>query len=389
MAVPGSALIAVKAILMLLLFAATIQRFISAGILREWLLQLLFWICFILVWLLVGIINNDTADSMREAAAYFSFLLFIFCFIVGLQWMNRHLIVRVLLAGVFFYAALKFIVLLALIVGVLDPIEFYYLLKDIASGVVMSGFGEGDIPRITMSNDYVLPMILLLVLIEYVKKEISNLLFWCSFLTILILIATTLSRYLYLFSLLMLSTFILLNLLNRRMFKMGVFALFSMLVVLPMLLVQMGYAERLVSRFGGTDAASSDATKASQALPLIHLIDTSKAFGHGFGLSMKTAGRGEKTSFQAELQWLALTAKVGLVGLAIMLVALALYTVNLFVLISNYKIAIVLAVSWFLWLMAGFFNPVMLLTTTAINYLIFYLIALADKSENGKFHEAI
>lgn len=381
-AVPGSALVAAKALLMLLLTAATGIRIISSGPPRVKLLHLLFWICFILMWTIVGIVNNDDVDALREGVAYLSFMLFVYCFVVGLQWISLHFLVRVLIAGVISYSALKFGVLLGVILGFIDPVEFYWWLNDVASGVDMSGFWEGGMPRITMANDYVLPMILLLVLIGYARREISGLLFWISFSAIILLIAVTISRYLYIFSAAVLFMFLLLHILNRRVFKLGMYVLFVGLVTVPMLLVQMGYADRILSRFGGADAASSDATKLSQVMPIINMIDSSKLIGHGFGLSMASAGRGDKSSFQAELQWLALTAKVGLAGLAVVLAALMFYTIHLlFFGKSDKRTKILLAVTWPLWLLAGFFNPVMLLTTTAVNYLIFHAISMNDQQK--------
>lgn len=376
---PGSALVAIKALLMLLLFSATGVRLVSSGVAKGSLLHLLLWASFILVWLLIGIVNNNEVDALREAAAYFSFLLFVFCFIVGLQWVSRNVLIKVLVAGALCYGALKFGILLAVILGFINPVDLYWWLQDVASGIVMSGFWSGGIPRITMANDYVLPLILLMMLIEYAKQEISGWFFWISLTIIFMLIAITLSRYLYLFSALILCVFLILNFLKHRVFKIGVFVLLAGLIVVPVMLVEMGYAERLSSRFEGEDAASSDITKADQVSPLIDMIDSSKVIGHGFGLSMVKAGRGNKTSFQAELQWFSLTAKVGFVGLGIIFSALALYSANLLFYVLDFRIKILLATAWLLWLLAGFFNPVMLLATTSVNYLIFYAASLTGK----------
>ena len=381
-AIPGSALVEAKIFLMLFFFVATAIRLTLSSASKRKILHLLFWFCFILIWLLIGLLYNDEDAALREAAAYLSFLLFVYCFIVGWQWINQLFLVRVLITAMFCYGAIKFGALLGIVFGFIDPVTFFWWLDEVAPGVVMSGFWDGGVPRITMANDYVLPMILLLVLMGYARKEITGLLFWVSFASIFFLIAITLSRYLYLYSGMILCTFLFLYFLTRRVFRLGVFVLLIALSGAPVLLVQIGYGDRLASRFGGTDAASSNATKVSQANPIIDMIDSSKLIGQGFGLSMSSAGRGSKSTFQAELQWLAITAKIGFAGLAILLSAILFYTAQLmFFGKSDKKTKILLAVTWPFWLMAGFFNPVMLLTTTSVNYLIFYAISKNDQQK--------
>lgn len=378
-AVPGSAFVSIKVLLMVLLSGATLIRLATFSIPRTYWIHAAFWLSYIMIWTVIGLINNDTTDALREAVAYFAFFIFVYCFIVGLRWVNGTFITKTLMVAVITYSILKFGILMGIFLGAFDPESVYWMAKEIAPGVVVSGFSGGAVPRITLANDYVLPMVLLLALVSYMKRMISKKIFGFFFVVVIIMIAGTLSRYLYLLSGIILMGYFSFYINKKRVFSFGVFALLLGLITVTIVFFQLGYNEKLYSRFWGHGAASSDAAKQSQIEPLISMIDSSKLIGSGFGLSMRNTGRGNKSSFQAEVQWLALTAKVGLIGIFTLLGVLVVYSKHLLLSVrTKSKVTVLLSAAWILWLLSGFFNPVMLLTTTSVNYVIFDMLSKLD-----------
>jgi hypothetical protein len=226
-----------------------------------------------------------------------------------------------------------------------------------------------------MSNDYLLPVFLGWLLLEWRSSRIGRAVFFLSMSVVLFLIAITLSRYLYAFVVGLFFAYLLYFHARVVSFvKVGV-AIGLALIVGYAVMINLGYGDLMERRFVGSGAASSDAAKVGQIAPLIELIDSGGLIGHGYGLSMESTGRGNNQSFQAELQWFGLTAKIGLFGMFSVLLMLSLYFYRvLFAKHNSLATRLFVATIFLFWLMAGFFNPVLLLTTTAVNVLLIYVM---------------
>lgn len=378
--VPGSSFVFVKATIlgMFFVFSSVLIMRNKANITS--FIGIFFWLCLIFVWGFIGFIANDYKNAARESVAYLVFALLVFFLIVHYRRIDPGKFRITVISSFFLYAVLKFGFIFLVLVGKISPLETFELLSDYASGVAVSGFRKGDLPRIVLANDYLLPVFTAWLLREYKAKRVGRYVFWSVIIVTFALIAITLSRYLYAYVLAILIAYIFLfhkNLILSICVAGGI----ALAIVGGYLFLEtLGYGELLHERFFGGSASSSDTAKVSQIDPLVNLLDSGTLLGHGFGLSMKNTGRGNKQAFQAEVQWLAMTTKIGIIGMSIVLLMLLFYIWK--VLINNQnnlteKIFILIVFG--LWLMGGFFNPVLLLTTTAINYLLIYAMYKSDK----------
>lgn len=372
--VPGSALVLLKAGLLgafalvsggLMLFRNTKRIYIAGA---------MFWLSVVLFWWWLGFINNDPRAAAREGIAYLVFAVTVLFLVAHYRSIPSGKF-RVTVIGAFtLYALVKVGFLYMVLSGRISPMDAAEMMEDFAPGAAVTGWrGDGGVPRFVMSNDYLLPVFLGWLLLEWRWAGIGRALFSLLMSVTLFLIAITLSRYLYAFTVGLLCVYLLYFHARVVSFvKVGV-AIGLALAVGYVVMIDLGYGDLMERRFVGSGAASSDAAKVGQIGPLIDLIDSGGLIGHGYGLSMESTGRGNNQSFQAELQWLGLTAKIGILAMFSVLIVLILYFHRvLFAKHNTLATRLFVATIFFFWLLAGFFNPVLLLTTTAVNILLIY-----------------
>lgn len=373
--VPGSALVMVKALLLSIFFVCSTVFLIKRKVSTHLYIGVFYWLSLVLIWGLIGLFNNDVNDAGREFVAYLVFALLVSFLIVHHRYIDPIKFRFTLITSILLYAVVKFGFIFLVLTGRMSPFEAYELMKDFAPGVVVSSFMGDGLPRFVMANDYLLPIFLAWLLFEYSARRIGKFVFGVAMFVSFILIAITLSRYLYAFTLCILLARVFLFL-KRPILSLSVLVGIAVAVVGGgILLENLGYGDILYARFFGQNAASSNSAKSGQIGPLVNLLDSGLLFGHGFGLSLESTGRGNKEVFQSEIQWLSLTTKIGFLGMVFVVVMLLAYLRKILIDERNrLSERVFIFILFAIWLSAGLFNPVLLLTTTAVNYLLIYMM---------------
>jgi hypothetical protein len=372
--VPGSALVLFKAALLGSFALVSGALLLFRGTKRIYIVGAFFWLAIVLFWWWLGFINNDVRAAAREGVAYLVFAVTALFLVAHYRYIPNKWFRWTVMGAFMLYAVVKIGFLYMVLSGRINPMDAAEMMEDFAPGAAVTGWrGDGGVPRFVMSNDYLLPVFVGWLLLEWRSSRIGRGTFILLLSVALFLIAIALSRYLYAFTAGLLIAYLLYFHAQAISFARVGAGIGMMMVLGYAVLMNLGYGDLLERRISGGSAASSDAAKLGQIAPLIDLIDSAPVLGHGYGLSMESTGRGNFQSFQAELQWFGLTAKIGLFGMFSVLLVLGLYLHRvLFSWRNSLATRLFVATIFVFWLFAGFFNPVLLLSTTAVNVLIIY-----------------
>lgn len=141
-------------------------------------------------------------------------------------------------------------------------------------------------------------------------------------------------------------------------------AIFGALVLVGALAV---FGNELVERFVGDGAALSDETRSEQIQALSADIDLHPLLGRGIGAAVPNFSRSETLPFSYEVQWYAVVMQFGWVGTAVLVA-------NVFAIllagVRRSRVAMCVAVLVFLWIFAGFTNPLITSIGSAVGLAI-------------------
>lgn len=311
-------------------------------------------------------------NVLREGASYLLFLYTLSFFIFNYIYIDKSKFITVVLSSVALYAVIKVGFFLIIFLGVISPLDAYELLDSYAPGVVVTSVVEDQLPRITTANDYLLPVFTSWLLYEQKYGNIGKYTFRAAFFLGIFLIILTLSRYLYGFFILSTIIFLLLNR-NIKVILTYIFSFVLLLSIIFMFLYKIGYSEIIIDRFFGKSAQSSDAIKKAQWTPIISLMENAPIIGNGFGVALNLFRKDMEQSYQIELQVPLFFGKIGFLGMGLICIILVYLLLKIALQVQQSINDRLFILSLFvLWLLGGFFNPVLLLTNTTINYLLIY-----------------
>jgi O-antigen ligase len=131
-------------------------------------------------------------------------------------------------------------------------------------------------------------------------------------------------------------------------------------------------------RFSKEVAGLSDIDRLLQRVALIDFFHEAPFFGHGLGSYTTAVIRSNDLPYSYENQWLALMGQIGIVGVILLLVSLAVCFRSLYwppIGRSRYQVALLLIM--IAWLVGGVFNPFLISSTASVAYgILFVLIAV-------------
>ena len=229
-------------------------------------------------------------------------------------------------------------------------------------------FGEASaLGRIQFIADGLIPLCLYLLMRYRQRLSIGTVSAFISFILLSVSLVLTFSRYFWAFS----AVAVLLGLLfsKRDRYYATLLTGFTLLVIvsLPVLI------PIAVFRFSADVAGGSDDVRTLQIRAMNRFFWAAPMLGHGLGSHTNEIIRSDELPYVYEVQLLALTNQIGIVGMLLLAAMLSYFFYALFpwnrpwrgpLLTAQLSTSILL----FCWLAAGLFNPILLASSAAVSY---------------------
>lgn len=319
-------------------------------------------------WIVIALLYHfDTPSIVRQFTDIL--LTLMVCWFVRLAWLedaasclrflrlvvNASLVTALAKLGLIVYALLR---------GM--PIVTMVLWVDSIFGVELMTMSLGDLlGRFQLIADELIPICIFIVLRYRDRLNLSSL---RASLTILILIISVLfsfSRYFWVFTLIASIMGLLMG--KKDRFQAGLISLLCVTLLASLPIVAAVYQ----TRFSAAVTGDSDAQRTEQIIPLQHFFFEAPLFGHGLGSytpvllrDYSPAGR-----YSYEVQLLALSGQIGIVGMLFLAGLMILYYKRLWTpgtMRLRDRIAIMALLLF--WLAAGAGNPLLFQPVAGVNY---------------------
>ena len=360
------------------LLIALFPNIIDSGLTRESAAQLLGFGIFIIFYSIIAQLNDVSLhDTLSEGVAFGGVFLIIW---IALLLVNKKIItVSYILYAIIYFSALASLVKIVEFIVLISGYPLNEMLADSKTifGNYFIGMPVGNLFRISLGSDNILPIILFTLLANNkLKLNISVLIKYAIILLTILSIAISYSRYLWFESFFA----IFLQILYIKRSKGYGKPLLYLILFLLFFIFILNNINFILLRYDGINAQASDMTRVEMLRALIEQINIHPIIGSGLGASTLGFTNIKSIPWYYELQWLSFTMQFGFFGLVLLLSAALLVAVKQLSYKTNVNY-IGLTCMYFLWLCTGIFNGFMLTSAGAIIFLYFYLI-IKFNSEN-------
>ena len=335
-------------------------------------------ICFLLVWFLIGIRNNELGmssaiDQMKLFILTIS-ILFMTLYAVSEGMTSGEQILRILIIANFLYSLTKVVLVSLHLIGAVNMFSLLHVtgIRFMTMGII------GSISRLQTSVDIITPFLLFFVLqSKPLHLRFGKYFRWAFLFISAFAIFLSFSRFL-LFATVAACLLYAISLQISRMFKFLLLALALGLFAV----VAIGFdnaAAIMEQRFFSTVNYYSDVARHEQISALMGEFDQYPLQGKGLGGYIKGLVRDGDILHSYEVQWVAFLMQFGIIGLFILFIPLAIISYR-FLCRKLTPVRIGFLGMFLLWILSGFTNPFLISLTSGIIYSVFLLAAdLIDK----------
>lgn len=332
------------------------------------LIPVLFLVLFLLISEISSTKNNEALLQTKDILTFFFMTTIAYSFIRKND-NSEEFISKVIINNLVFLSALKILIFMYAQVTGISVTQIMSIISDIFNTKLMT-LDPDDIAisRISFMSDYVLPIAIYILTKEIVNSRIT--LFKTITLILLVLsIILSLSRFLWVIG----ATSIALALMHEIKKSKSIFIVAIAVMLMLYALTLPSVQEAINFRFNSNDSDLSDLARQLQYNAIIDSIGKYPLLGQGLGYYLPTLIRSSAAKYSYELQIPALAMQVGLIGtlLFFSIIFAKLYKSALNLNLYDKCIYLILII---LWLIGGFFNPVIISSSGGIAFLLLYAL---------------
>ncbi|EMC2150999.1 hypothetical protein VB594_003943 [Escherichia coli] len=332
------------------------------------LIPVLFLVLFLLISEISSTKNNEALLQTKDILTFFFMTTIAYSFIRKND-NSEEFISKVIINNLVFLSALKILIFMYAQVTGISVTQIMSIISDIFNTKLMTLDSDDiAISRISFMSDYVLPIAIYILTKEIVNSRIT--LFKTITLILLVLsIILSLSRFLWVIGATSIALALMHEIKNSKSIFIVAIAVMLMLYALTLPSVQ----EAINFRFNSNDSDLSDLARQLQYNAIIDSIGKYPLLGQGLGYYLPTLIRSSAAKYSYELQIPALAMQVGLIGtlLFFSIIFSKLYKSALNLNLYDKCIYLILII---LWLIGGFFNPVIISSSGGIAFLLLYVL---------------
>ena len=332
------------------------------------LIPVLFLVLFLLISEISSTKNNEALLQTKDILTFFFMTTIAYSFIRKID-NTEEFISKVSTNNLVFLSALKILIFMYAQVTGISVTQIMSIISDIFNTKLMTLDSDDiAISRISFMSDYVLPIAIYILTKEIVNSRIT--LFKTITLILLVLsIILSLSRFLWVIG----ATSIALALMHEIKKSKSIFIVAIAVMLMLYALTLPSVQEAINFRFNSNDSDLSDLARQLQYNAIIDSIGKYPLLGQGLGYYLPTLIRSSAAKYSYELQIPALAMQVGLIGtlLFFSIIFSKLYKSALNLNLYDKCIYLILII---LWLIGGFFNPVIISSSGGIAFLLLYVL---------------
>lgn len=332
------------------------------------LIPVLFLVLFLLISEISSTKNNEALLQTKDILTFFFMTTIAYSFIRKND-NSEEFISKVIINNLVFLSALKILIFMYAQVTGISVTQIMSIISDIFNTKLMTLDSDDiAISRISFMSDYVLPIAIYILTKEIVNSRIT--LFKTITLILLVLsIILSLSRFLWVIG----ATSIALALMHEIKKSKSIFIVAIAVMLMLYALTLPSVQEAINFRFNSNDSDLSDLARQLQYNAIIDSIGKYPLLGQGLGYYIPTLIRSSAAKYSYELQIPALAMQVGLIGtlLFFSIIFAKLYKSALNLNLYDKCIYLILII---LWLIGGFFNPVIISSSGGIAFLLLYVL---------------
>lgn len=332
------------------------------------LIPVLFLVLFLLISEISSTKNNEALLQTKDILTFFFMTTIAYSFIRKND-NSEEFISKVIINNLVFLSALKILIFMYAQVTGISVTQIMSIISDIFNTKLMTLDSDDiAISRISFMSDYVLPIAIYILTKEIVNSRIT--LFKTITLILLVLsIILSLSRFLWVIG----ATSIALALMHEIKKSKSIFIVAIAVMLMLYALTLPSVQEAINFRFNSNDSDLSDLARQLQYNAIIDSIGKYPLLGQGLGYYLPTLIRSSAAKYSYELQIPALAMQVGLIGtlLFFSIIFAKLYKSALNLNLYDKCIYLILII---LWLIGGFFNPVIISSSGGIAFLLLYAL---------------
>lgn len=332
------------------------------------LIPVLFLVLFLLISEISSTKNNEALLQTKDILTFFFMTTIAYSFIRKND-NSEEFISKVIINNLVFLSALKILIFMYAQVTGISVTQIMSIISDIFNTKLMTLDSDDiAISRISFMSDYVLPIAIYILTKEIVNSRIT--LFKTITLILLVLsIILSLSRFLWVIG----ATSIALALMHEIKKSKSTFIVAIAVMLMLYALTLPSVQEAINFRFNSNDSDLSDLARQLQYNAIIDSIGKYPLLGQGLGYYLPTLIRSSAAKYSYELQIPALAMQVGLIGtlLFFSIIFSKLYKSALNLNLYDKCIYLILII---LWLIGGFFNPVIISSSGGIAFLLLYVL---------------
>lgn len=356
------------------LFLLVISSFFvdnGSGVIRcikGMLIPVLFLVVFLLISEISSTKNNEALLQTKDILTFFFMTTIAYSFIRKND-NPEEFISKVIINNLVFLSVLKILIFMYVQITGISVTQIMSIISDIFNTKLMTLDSDDiAISRISFMSDYILPIAIYILTKEIVNNRMT--LFKTITLVFLVLsVILSLSRFLWVIG----AASIALALMHEIKKSKSVFILAIAVMLILYALTLPSVQEAINFRFNSNDADLSDLARQLQYNAIIDSIAKYPLLGQGLGYYLPTLIRSSAAKYSYELQIPALAMQVGLIGtlLFFSIILSKLYKSALNLNLYDKCIYIILII---LWLIGGFFNPVIISSSGGIAFLLLYVL---------------
>ncbi|HGS6877655.1 TPA: O-antigen ligase family protein [Klebsiella quasipneumoniae subsp. quasipneumoniae] len=332
------------------------------------LIPVLFLVLFLLISEISSTKNNEALLQTKDILTFFFMTTIAYSFIRKND-NSEEFISKVIINNLVFLSALKILIFMYAQVTGISVTQIMSIISDIFNTKLMTLDSDDiAISRISFMSDYILPIAIYILTKEIVNNRIT--LFKTITLIFLVLsIILSLSRFLWVIG----ATSIALALMHEIKKSKSIFIVAIAVMLMLYALTLPSVQEAINFRFNSNDSDLSDLARQLQYNAIIDSIGKYPLLGQGLGYYLPTLIRSSAAKYSYELQIPALAMQVGLIGtlLFFSIIFSKLYKSALNLNLYDKCIYLILII---LWLIGGFFNPVIISSSGGIAFLLLYVL---------------
>lgn len=367
----------VLVLFLFMLFLSSIYGDVEIKFKRKYLLLFVAFLLVLCSSITSAIFNNKV--SLYTVMELRSFLLILVVVFFGLLLIYSNIVsyisfYRVLIVSLIFYGVVKITLFFLISLNLGKGLDLLSWITPTKEFLVIGGF-----PRIVFVNDFLFPFSYFYIDRARFSKALSYI-----FKNIFVIsIFITLTRYIwFVFVILFISDMILrggfISKVKRVAFLFTIITLLMLVIINHTTFFKFKIHEILTLRFS-REGKLSLLEKAQQSIYLLNEFSLYPIFGKGMGTYIENYIRDERLTYGYEVFILLLLMQFGVLNMFVLLAITFLpFLVSICKKFTNEKVF--LLISFTLFFLAGFINPVILSATSGVLYLLFYSSLIIEDS---------